>query len=312
MRATVCAGLDRTWSVITFGCWQLAPSNGWGDVCTAREADAVLKAALEGGITAFDTAEGYGGGESERRLGRALGPRKNDVLVISKIWPDAELTLEGYRQRLEASLRALARDYIDVYLVHWPGGYFGTPELSARMADIMVRLRESGKVRAIGLSNFRAPDLKRLGPHLSEFIVNQIPYNLLDREYEGEARDVCENAGVGYMVYSPTARGLLAGRFDEAARSFPTRRGYAVFQEPLLPHSLKVYEIVRDIAGALGTLPVNVALAWVLAQPNLRTAVVGSRKAAQVAEFVRAGNLELSAEHLDRLQAASDAFLRQR
>lgn len=221
MRTVNCKGLERPWSVITLGCWQIAPSGGWGDVCTAQEADSALKAELDGGITAFDTAEGYGDGESERRLGQALGSKKDDVLVISKIWPDAELTLKSYRERLNGTLRALARDYVDVYLVHWPGSYFDSPERSARMTEIMMTLRESGKVRAIGLSNFKAPDLQRLGPQLSQFAVNQIPYNLLHREYEGPELELCRNGDVGYMVYSPSARGLLAGRFDESARIFP-------------------------------------------------------------------------------------------
>ncbi|MCH7499740.1 MAG: aldo/keto reductase, partial [Nitrospinae bacterium] len=128
MRSVACKGLDKPWSVITFGCWQIAPSGGWGDYCTPQDADASVKTALDGGITAFDTAEGYGDGESERRLGKALGSRKNEVLIISKIWPDAALTLAAYQERLEGTLRALARDTIDLYLVHWPGSYFNTPD----------------------------------------------------------------------------------------------------------------------------------------------------------------------------------------
>ena len=108
MRSVACKGLDKPWSVITFGCWQIAPSGGWGDYCTPQEADASVKTALDGGITAFDTAEGYGEGESERRLGKALGSRKNDVLIISKIWPDAALTPAAYQGRLGGHLPAPA------------------------------------------------------------------------------------------------------------------------------------------------------------------------------------------------------------
>jgi aryl-alcohol dehydrogenase-like predicted oxidoreductase len=308
MRTVNCEGLDRPWSVLTFGCWQIAPSGGWGDVCSSEDAEAVVKTALDGGITAFDTAEGYGDGESERRLGRALGIQKYDVLVISKIWPDAELTLEGYEERLNQTLRALARDYVDVYLVHWPGSFFNSTEKSNRLADIMVRLQESGKTKTIGLSNFAAVDLDRLGPHLPSFSVNQIPYSLLEREYEGTARESCQNASVGYMAYSPTGRGLLAGRLDDRARNFTTRRHYAIYQEPLFTHAKRVYAEVTSIAEEAGTSPVNVALAWVLAQPNIVTAAVGSRKVAQVAEFVRAADLELKPDQLQRLNKASDDF----
>jgi aryl-alcohol dehydrogenase-like predicted oxidoreductase len=305
MRSVDCRGLDKPWSVITFGCWQIAPSGGWGDYCTPEDAEASVKAALEGGITAFDTAEGYGDGESERRLGKALGSQKNEVLIISKIWPDADLTLAAYQERLEGTLRALDRDFVDVYLVHWPGSYFNTPDKSKKLAEIMIALRDSGKAKTIGLSNFEADDLTRLGTDLSEFVVNQVSYNLLEREYDNQAREICQNAGVGTMVYSPSARGLLGGRLKADS---PTRQQYEVYQEPLFSHSKDVLKTVKAIAEELNTAPINVAVAWVLSRPNMVTAVVGSRKSEQIKQFCRAGSLELSPEHLSRLTAASDAF----
>jgi len=308
MRTVQVRGLDKPWSVITFGCWQIAPSGGGGDVCSSEEADRAVKAALAGGITAFDTAEGYGDGESERRLGRALGPRKDDVLIISKIWPDAELTLAAYRERLEGSLRALNREFVDLYLVHWAGDYFDTHDKSQKLCEIMKALRESGKARAIGLSNFESTDLYRLGPHVAEFTVNQVPYNLLQREYEGATLEICQGADIGYMAYSPTGRGLLAGRQDAAALRAPTRQEYHLYQEPYLSAAGSVQAVVQDVAHELGTVPVNVAIAWVLQQPNVATAVVGSRKADQIREFCPAGDLILSEDQLDRLYVASDAF----
>ncbi len=305
MRSVSCKGLDKPWSVITFGCWQIAPSGGWGDYCTPQDADASVKTALDGGITAFDTAEGYGDGESERRLGKALGSRKNDVLIISKIWPDAALTLAAYQERLEGTLRALARDTVDVYLVHWPGSYFNTADKSKKLADIMIKLRDSGKAKTVGLSNFEAEDLSRLGGDLSQFVVNQIAYNLLERECEDEALTLCQNAGVGTMVYSPSAQGLLGGRTQADT---PTRREYEVYQEPLFSHSKEVLKTVQEIAGEVNEPPINVAVAWVLAQPNILTAAVGSRKPNQIQQFCRAGDLTLNPEHLSRLTAASDAF----
>jgi aryl-alcohol dehydrogenase-like predicted oxidoreductase len=305
MRSVTCKGLDKPWSVITFGCWQIAPSEGWGDYCTPEDADLSVKTALEGGITAFDTAEGYGDGESERRLGKALGSKKNDVLIISKIWPDADLNLASYQERLEGTLRALARDYVDVYLVHWPGSYFNTPEKSKKLAEIMIALRDSGKAKTIGLSNFEAEDLTRLGADLSEFVVNQVSYNLLEREYEDQGLELCQNAGVGAMVYRPSARGLLGGRLKVDS---PARQQYEAYQEPLFSHSKEVLKTVQAIAEELNTAPINVAVAWVLSRPNIVTAAVGSRKPEQIKQFCRAGDLELIPEHLSRLTAASGTF----
>ncbi len=305
MRSVPCKGLDKPWSVITFGCWQIAPSGGWGDYCTPEDADASVKTALDGGITAFDTAEGYGDGESERRLGKALGSRKNDVLIISKIWPDADLTVSAYQERLEGTLRALARDFVDVYLVHWAGSYFNTPDKSKKLVDIMTALRDSGKAKTVGLSNFESEDLSRLDGDLSQFVVNQIPYNLLEREYEDEPLRMCQSADVRYMVYSPSARGLLGGRLKADT---PTRKEYEVYQEPLFTHSKEVLKTVQQIAGEINEPPINVAVAWVLSRKNILTAVVGSRKPEQIKQYCRAGDLTLSPEHLSRLTAASDAF----
>ena len=305
MRSVPCKGLDKPWSVITFGCWQIAPSGGWGDYCTPEDADASVKTALDGGITAFDTAEGYGDGESERRLGKALGSRKNDVLIISKIWPDADLTVAAYQERLEGTLRALARDFVDVYLVHWAGSYFNTPDKSKKLVDIMTALRDSGKAKTVGLSNFETEDLSRLDGDLSQFVVNQIPYNLLEREYEDEPLRMCQSADVRYMVYSPSARGLLGGRLKADT---PTRKEYEVYQEPLFTHSKEVLKTVQQIAGEINQPPINVAVAWVLSRKNILTAVVGSRKPEQIKQYCRAGDLTLSPEHLSRLTAASDTF----
>ena len=309
MRYVRCDGLEKDWSVLTLGCWQLAPSEGWGDVCSPADADAVVKAALDCGFTAFDTAEGYGDGESERRLGRALGQKKYDVIIVSKIWPDAELTLAAYRKRLEGTLRALRRDYVDIYLVHWPGAYFDTEDKSQKLCELMFGLKAGGKARLVGLSNFHVRDLALLGERIPHFSIDQVPYSLLERKYEGESVECCRQAEMKFMAYSPTAQGLLAGRIDREARKPATRQHNALFCEPLFSHSLKVYEQVKAVAGELQRQPIEVALAWVLAQDNILTAAVGTRHAGQVRQFAAAGDLTLSQAHLDRLTAASDAFL---
>lgn len=308
MRTVTCNGLNKEWSVITFGCWQMAPSEGWGDVCSPQEADAVVKEALDQGITAFDTAEGYGDGESERRLGHALGHKKNDVIIISKIWPDADLTLASYQKRLDDTLTALGRDYVDVYLIHWPGDYFDSQNKSARLCDFMSAIKESGKAGIVGLSNFHEENLLLLREKVSLFSVNEVPYSLLDRKYEGKTREICQTASLGYMAFSPTAQGLLAGRISREARNFPTRRQNKFYQEPLYSRSLKVLETVKEIAEETGRKPVEVAVAWVLEQNNILTAIVGSRKVEQIRDFSGAASLQLDKGQLQRLTTASDSL----
>ena len=308
MRSIKVEGLDIPWTALTLGCLQIAPSKDWGDVCSEEEADRVVKTALEGGIMAFDTAECYGNGESERRLGKALGSRKNDVLIISKITPDAEMTLEAYQSRLEGTLKALGRDYVDAYLVHWPGMYLDTMEKTRKMCDIMAALKESGKTRTVGISNFQAKEIILMAKAASLFTVNQVPYNLLKRVYEGDNLKQCEKASIGYMACSPSARGLLAGRFDEEALKAPARQEYYLYGQPYFNNSEIVRDTVQKIAQEINTATINVALAWVTQQKNITTAVVGARTAFQVKEFCAAGDITLTSDQLDRLNKESNLF----
>jgi aryl-alcohol dehydrogenase-like predicted oxidoreductase len=308
MRSIKVEGLDIPWTALTLGCMQIAPSKEWGDVCSVEDADRLVKTALEGGIMAFDTAECYGDGESERRLGRALGSRKNDVLITSKITPDAEMTLEAYQSRLEGTLKALGRDYVDAYLVHWPGMYLDTMEKTRKMCDIMAALKESGKARTVGISTFQAKDIVLMAEAASLFTVNQIPYNLLKRAYEGEHLRQCEKASIGYMACSPSARGLLAGRIDEEALKASARQEYYLYRQPHFNNSKIVRDTVQEIAQEINTAPINVALAWVIEQRNITTTVVGARKVGQVKEFCAAGDITLTSDQLDRLNKESNLF----
>jgi aryl-alcohol dehydrogenase-like predicted oxidoreductase len=308
MRSIKVEGLDIPWTALTFGCMQIAPSKGWGDVCSVEEADRVVKTALDGGIMAFDTAESYGNGESERRLGRALSSRKNDVLIISKITPDAELTVEAYQSRLEGTLKNLGRDYVDAYLVHWPGMYIDSFGNMQKLCDIMAALKESGKTRTVGISNFLAKDIILMSAAAPLFTVNQVPYNLLERGYEGDILKQCEKAGIGYMACSPSARGLLAGRLDEEALKPTARREYHLYGQSGLNNSEILRDTVQEIAQEINTAPINVALAWVIQQKNITTAVVGARKVDQVKEFCAAGDITLTSDQLDRLNQESALF----
>jgi aryl-alcohol dehydrogenase-like predicted oxidoreductase len=308
MRFTECNGVTKPWSAITLGCWQIAPSEGWNDLCSPQDAEAVVKTALDVGITAFDTAEGYGDGESERRLGKALGAKKYAVVVISKIWPDADLNNESFQKRLDNTLHALNRDYVDLYLIHFPADYFGTLEKSEKLSELMFRLKVLGKVKAIGLSNFRADDLTLMGEGISRYVLNQVPYNLLDLTYEGATRDACERAGLPYMAYSPTAVGALARELTAEDLKYPARQHAFYYQPAMRTHVQAVFRVVKTIADEIGAKPVHVALAWVLAQPNILTAIVGSRKPGQVKELGKAGDLQLGKNHLDQLRTAAEAF----
>lgn len=301
--------LNKKWSKITLGCWELAPSDSWGNQCSESDAQKIIHNALEAGITAFDTAEGYGDGESERRLSKGLGKQhRDDVIIISKIWPDADLTLEAYEERLNNSLKALNRDYLDVYLIHWPADHFNTPEKSQKLTNIMQSLKDSGKTKLIGLSNFHKVHLDLLGSNISKFSINQVPFNLLERDYEGETRDLCMQHNIKYMAYSPLAKGLLSHPLSEEDRSVPARQNDSIFSDNLYPHAVKVFNEVQAVATELNTKPINVAIAWVLAQENILTAIIGSKKPEQVPDFGKIPDTRLTNNQLHRLDNASELF----
>ena len=299
---------DKKWSVITFGCWQIGSCKNWGDFCSPKNADTVVRLALDHGITAFDTAEKYGDGESERRLGKALGNKKDETIIISKIWPTVELNLLSFMKQLDGSLQSLGRDYLDVYLIHWPGNYCTTPDTTKQLCDIMNSLQESGKVKAIGLSNFHYEKLNSLGKELSQFSINQVPYNLLRRGYEGETLKICKNAGISYMAHSPLAQGLLTGKVNEEARKLLARKNNRLYQEPYLTHALKFFKSLKKIAQETDKEPIEMALAWILAQENIPTVVVGGKKEDYISIIAKAGDFVLSKELLGRLTSLSDSF----
>jgi aryl-alcohol dehydrogenase-like predicted oxidoreductase len=199
-------------SVVGFGCWESGGEYG------AYEPDEVIRAvhrALDLGVTLFDTARAYGFGRSEELLARALGPRRQDVVVVSKVGleraPDGRYLRDSSRATLmaglEHSLRALRTDHVDLLLFHWPD----RSRSWAEAMDALLEIKRSGKARHIGVSNFRADDLRASAP-LAPLAANQVGYNLFDRRWERDVFAAAGELGIGIMAYGPLAHGLLTGR----------------------------------------------------------------------------------------------------
>ena len=195
-------------SVIALGCWPFAGGGYWGDQ-DDRASIATVHAALDAGINFFDTAEGYGGGHSERVLGAGLKGRRDQAVIATTVSAH-HLSAEGVQRACEGSLANLQTDCIDLYQIHWPNWTLPLAET----VEALEKLRQQGKIRAIGVSNFAVQDLGQMlaaaPPARGGVQTNQLPYGLLWRVIEDAIKPLCEKNEVGLLCYSPLAQGLLA------------------------------------------------------------------------------------------------------
>ena len=303
-------------SCIGFGCWEI--SGTYGPIDAAQFEQAVHRA-LDAGVNCFDTAEAYGMGISEQALARALGSRRRDVCLVTKVgvgYPDALNRRDSSRARimasLDQSLTNLATDHVDVYLIHWPDP--NTPfEETMRVLDDIVR---QGKARYVGVSNFRPAQLEAC-MRLRRIDVVQYGWNMFDRRMQREIFPWCTAQGVGVMAYGSLAYGMLSGafhadmRFDES--DWRSKRGVlgglnlfrTMFGTDHFARNLHAVEELKALAAKYGkTLP-QFALRWTLSNNAIHTGLVGFRRAAEVEENLGAVGFSISQEDM----AAVDAIL---
>ncbi|HMB35310.1 MAG TPA: aldo/keto reductase [Methylomirabilota bacterium] len=304
-------------SVVGFGCWPMA-----GDRYGAIEDDEAVKAihrALDLGVNCVDTAPAYGAGHSEEVVARALEQRRRDVILVTKCGvkvpppgqpgPLRDASRANILAEVEASLRRLRTDWVDVLLVHWPDA--GTPfEETMRALEEVV---SSGRVRFVGVSNFTGAMLAEC-MRTRRVDVSQVGYHMLDRRQEHETFPYCLQEGIGVMGYGSLGHGLLTGAFT-AATSFDAARdwrghgvafGQPIFRGDNFRTNVAIAErIRREIAEPRGVTLSQVALAWVLGHPAISTALVGARTPAEVDANHAGVDLELSTAE----RGAIDAIL---
>jgi len=299
---------DISVSVVAMGCWALAGDATWGPQDRA-ESIATVRAALDAGVNLFDTAEGYSGGDSESVLGQALMGRRQEAVIATKV-SRANLSAEEVRRACENSLRRLQTDYVDLYQIHWPSR---TVPLLETMATL-ERLREQGKIRAIGVCNFGLQDLADLlATGWAE--TNQLPYSLLWRAIEYEIQQECVDEGIGILCYSTLAQGLLTGKFASAddvpqgrarTRLFSgdrpeARHGEAGCEAQVFAAIDQIHHICDEVHQPMA----SVALAWLLHQPGVTSVIAGARRPDQIQQTVQAVDLALSPETMMRLTEAT-------
>lgn len=296
---------------LTLGTWAFAGGAVWGEQ-DERESAAVVHAALEQGLVAFDSAPGYGEGRAEAVLGAALRGRRERAFVATKV-SGGQLAAEGVRKSCEASLKRLGTDWIDLLQVHWPNHSVPVEETVAAFHE----LKTSGKVRHIGVCNFGVPELEGWRAAGGEAATNQVAYSLLSRAIEWEILPYCGERGIGILAYSPLMQGLLTGKFADAGavpesrartRHFRgdrpgCRHGEAGCEAETFAAIRRIGEIARREGIPMGRL----ALSWILSGKAVSSVIVGARTVEQLEENRRALEIRLSEAVLKELREATEA-----
>ena len=297
---------------IGFGAWAIGGSGwefAWGGQ-DDRDSVAAIREALDAGINWIDTAAVYGLGHSEEVVARALEGVRDRPYVFTKcsmVWDEHRqighsLKADSIRRECEASLRRLRVDAIDLYQIHWPDPEADIEEGWATMA----RLKEEGKVRNIGVSNFNVAQMKR-AQAIAPITSLQPRYSLIHREIEAEILPFAARENIGVIAYSPMGSGLLTGAMTrERIASLPAddwRRAHSDFREPRLSRNLKLVRLLQAIGNHHGRSPGEVAVAWVLGNPAVTGAIVGARRPDQVRGVVGAAEFRLSRRELAEIEA---------
>ncbi|HLZ31146.1 MAG TPA: aldo/keto reductase [Chloroflexota bacterium] len=299
-------------SPITLGSWPMS-GDRYGAI-DDTEAVNTIRRAREQGITSFDTAPGYGTGHAEETLGAALAGAREGAVVTTKCGmvpgPGGRNARDSSRasmlREIDDSLRRLRTDQVDVYLVHWPDPKTPLEETMSTLDDI----QRAGKTRLVGVSNFDVPLLERC-LQLRSIDVVQVGYNLFDRRMEREVFPFCRAHHIGVMAYGSLAYGLLTGGFTADTTFDPTdwRSGGVAFGQPILGgdnfrHNVELVNRLRDeVAAPMGLTVAQLALAWVLRNPVVTTAMVGARVPAEIEENVGAAQVHLTDDDAARIEA---------
>jgi len=271
----------------------------------------IVRRAAETGITYFDTADMYSSGVSEEITGRLLSelfPRREDYVLATKVYfpmgsgpNDQGLSRKHILDSIDASLRRLGTDYVDLYQIHrWD---YQTPieETMEALHDVV----RSGKARYIGASSMYAwqfAKAQNIAP--TRFVSMQNHYNLVYREEEREMIPLCLDQGVGLVPWSPLARGLLAGNRDRGGARSTTRASSDQCADHLYgENDFDVVDVVRSIAAERGLPPAQIALAWLLAKPGVTAPIIGATKLAHIDDAVGAAGIELDDKEIERLEA---------
>lgn len=303
---------DLHLTTIGLGTWAMGGAGwafGWGKQDDAESRQAIHRA-IDRGINWIDTAPVYGLGHAEEVVGNAIAGRRSEILVATKcgrVWDERTreigkcLEAASIRREVEASLRRLRIDVIDLYQIHWPEPDEDVEEGWSTVAALV----SEGKIRYAGVSNFNVHQLRR-AQVIHPIASLQPPYSMLRRELEAETLAYCAENEIGVIAYSPMQAGLLTGTFDRKRAtelaSDDWRKGAPWFREPQLSINLDAVEGLEPIAKRRGVTLSQLALAWVLRRSEVTAAIVGARRPEQIEETAPAASIRLSKAEIDEIE----------
>ncbi len=301
-------------SAISYGNWLTHGSQVEEDAALA-----CVRQALEEGITTFDTADVYANTAAETVLGKALsGQRRESLEILTKVfWPtgpkgpnDHGLSRKHIMEAIDGSLTRLQTDYVDLYQAHRFDHETPLEETMLAFADVV----RAGKALYIGVSEWRAEEIRAAAELARELRVplvsNQPQYNMLWRVIEAEVVPTCEELGIGQIVWSPIAQGVLTGKYrpgepvPEGSRATDDKGGADMIGRWLRDDVLERVQLLRPIAEEAGLSPAQLAVAWVLQQPDVSSAIIGASRPEQVTENAKAAGVTLDASTLAAIDEA--------
>jgi aryl-alcohol dehydrogenase-like predicted oxidoreductase len=298
------------------GTWSWGDKNlwGYGKEYTQDDIMQVYQVCQDAGLNFFDTAEIYGNGESERLLGMCAHQDGRPLIIASKFAPiPTRLSARQLLDVLDASLARLGVKSIDIYQIHWPYTFLHVNDLMDAMAEAVV----AGKIRAVGVSNYNADQLRkahaRLARHDIPLASNQVHYSLFYRRPEvNGVLDVCRELNVALIAYSPLEQGLLTGKFRHGQTELPSfrRRIQGSFRPAQLERMEPLFQVMDEVAKAHDKSIGQVALNWLLAKDELIIPIPGAKTGHQARENAGAIGWRMSKDEMERIGDAAEPWLK--
>jgi aryl-alcohol dehydrogenase-like predicted oxidoreductase len=289
-------------SAVGLGC--MGFSHGYGPGPGADEAIELMRKAYEKGCTFFDTAEGYGAGENEELVGRALAPVRDEVVIATKFMILDRLSRAELRQQirahLEASLRRLSTDPVELYYQHRVPDSIPVEDVAEAMGELI----EEGKILGWGQSQSRAEQIRRAHA-VAPLTAIQSEYSIMERMFERDVIPACEELGIGFVPFSPLASGFLSGKASagDAYSGDDVRRVITRFDEDNVRANQPLLDLLTGFAREKGATPAQVSLAWMLHKKDFIVPIPGSRRPERIEENLGAADVELTEEEFARIEA---------